>query len=405
MTLATPEGRTRQSVSIADRAGEEPAMVVIPWSPDLAGGVSIVVRNVVRIWREAKIPTTVLVSDWGQSRMAADKAGIVRMRLTVPHASTVAGVVKTAFTGPLTLIRTLRLLRLHRIGMIAFHYPSLDALGTAILKRCGLYTGRIVLCFHGTDVRVPDTLIDRWFWRFVFQNVDGVTACSKALALQVATDYAIPVTRVSVVYNGVDTVTFSPDAGDALPPDLHIDAKPFVVSCGSYIDRKGHRYLLEGFARVADRYPDLQLIIAGADGPQRLLLNTRAQELGVANRVQCLTDLRPVQVAFLLARATMCVQPSLAEPFGLAVIEAGACGTPVAASRVGGHGEIITDGETGLLFAPGDSDAIATVLDQFLSDPVRASLLATRLKAQIFERFTWKRCADEFLAVGYRTKL
>jgi glycosyltransferase involved in cell wall biosynthesis len=346
--------------------------------------------------------TTIMVSDWHHSNLPTAQDEILRMRLTVQRDFTLSGILKTVLTAPSTLLCTLRILRERRIGLVAFHYPGLDAVGTAILKRCGLYRGRVMLCFHGTDVRMPESLIDRYSWRFVFRAADGVTACSKALAMQVAQDFDIPLERVSVVYNGVDTGTFSPTAADVLPPPLKIEAPRFIVSCGSYIVRKGHAYLLEGFAQIAGHHPDLHLVIAGADGPERRLLEARADALGLAGRVQCLTDLKPAQVAYLLARATACVQPSLAEPFGLAVIEAGACGTPVAASSVGGHGEILTNGETGLLFPAGDGAAIAAVLDRLVSEPELAARLALRLRQQVLERFTWKRCADEFLAVGYR---
>jgi glycosyltransferase involved in cell wall biosynthesis len=126
------------------------------------------------------------------------------------------------------------------------------------------------------------------------------------------------------------------------------------------------------------------------------LLNL-ARQLGIGNRVQCEIDLKQEAVASLLAGAVVCVQPSLSESFGLAVIEAAACGTPVAASLVGGHGEIITDGENGILFPPADAEAIASALERLLSDPSFASGLAIKLRQQILERFTWERCADEFL--------
>lgn len=388
---------TAPTSKITSKTRQMNILVVIPWSPELAGGVSIVVRNLVKVWRSKHIATTVLISDWSCPRLVTENDDTVRMRISVARGSTIGGVLKTIFLGQSAVFKTLQLLRAKNISVITFHYPSLDSLGAAILKLSGLYKGSLILSFHGSDVKAAKNPIDRFFWRVIFSAADRVTVCSKALAIQMEKTFHLRAEKISIVYNGVDSVTFSPNASDASLESLSVGSAPFIVSCGSFIELKGHRYLVEGFARIASRYPTLRLVIIGSDGPQRPVLVNLANKLRVGDRVHFRTDLRQEAVACLLARAAICVQPSLAESFGLAVIEAAACGTPVAASMVGGHGEIITDNETGLLFPPCDSEAIASALDRLLSDPPFADGLATSLRRQILERFTWERCAVEFL--------
>jgi glycosyltransferase involved in cell wall biosynthesis len=326
-----------------------------------------------------------------------EKDNVVKMRITVSRGSTISGIFKTIVLGPRTLIRTLQLVRARQVGVITFHYPSIDALGAAILKLSGLYKGDLILSFHGSDVKPARNLVEQILWRIIFSASDRITACSIALAVQMTKAFHLQLERISVVYNGVDTDTFSPLAIETSRAPDRSDRSAYVVSCGSFIELKGHRYLVEGFARIASRYPRMELVIIGTDGPQRQVLLNLARQLGIGNRVQCEIDLKQEAVASLLAGAVVCVQPSLSESFGLAVIEAAACGTPVAASLVGGHGEIITDGENGILFPPADAEAIASALERLLSDPSFASGLAIKLRQQILERFTWERCADEFL--------
>jgi D-inositol-3-phosphate glycosyltransferase len=92
----------------------------------------------------------------------------------------------------------------------------------------------------------------------------------------------------------------------------------------------------------------------------------------------------------------LCVQPSFAEPFGLAVIEAGACGVPVLASAVGGHLELISDNRTGFLFTPGDTEGCADVMRSVLGDPDLLAKVAESFRSDIIERYSWATCANGY---------
>jgi glycogen(starch) synthase len=158
--------------------------------------------------------------------------------------------------------------------------------------------------------------------------------------------------------------------------------------------------LFEAFSRIAADFPDLALVIAGMDGPEREALHDDAARLGLGGRLVCFVDLPRDSVARLLSRADACVQPSHAEPFGLAVIEAGACGVPLVASAVGGHVEILRHGETGLLFRAGDVDACAQALREVLADPVSGRARAERFLAEVRRDYTWQACAGRYLALA-----
>jgi glycosyltransferase involved in cell wall biosynthesis len=87
------------------------------------------------------------------------------------------------------------------------------------------------------------------------------------------------------------------------------------------------------------------------------------------------------------------VNPSRAESFGVAALEAAASGLPVVASRVGGLPEIVAEGETGLLVPPEDPAALAEALSGLIRSPERRRELGQAARARAVERYDWQRCA------------
>ena len=370
--------------------------MVLPWSPNLPGGVSVVVRSLIGQWRKEGLFPMVMVSDWKALRPVIDDEGILNFRFTLLGSLSWLGLVKATLTAPVILWRTWRLLCAHKISAVNFHYPSLDAFGVAMLKRSGLFRGRLVLSFHGTDARAPASLLEDRLWRWLLGTADEVTACSGSLACEVAVVFGIPLARVTAVYNGVDTDLFVPSVAARLAP-LQAPCRLYIVSVGSYIPRKGHQVLLDSFARIAPMFSHMDLVIAGMEGPEYALLLARAKEHGLLQRVRLLVNLKPPEVAEVVAGATLSVQASLAEPFGMAVIEAGACGVPVAVSAVGGHLELVHARETGYLFPAGDVAGCAAVLTEALTNRKAARQMAQNFREFILSRYTWAACAGAYL--------
>jgi glycosyltransferase involved in cell wall biosynthesis len=381
-----------QGAAMASRS----LLVALPWSPDLAGGVSVVVRNVVRVWRAEGLPTLLLVSDWNSPHLCAE-GGTHRLRLSLGAYTPVWARLRALLPAARTLWRTWRLLRKNKVTCAVFHYPGLDAHGVALLKRMGFYRGQLVLAFHGSDAR-PCEAGTEAAWRAMFAAADAVTACSRSLAARVEQCFALPEGSVVPVYNGVDSDVFAPQAlarRPALP--FGPDCDRYIVSVGTFTGIKGHRFLVDAFAAIAPDHPGLGLLIVGRDGEERAPLEAQVRALGLAARVRFLAGLPQAEVASWVAGAVLCVQPSLQEAFGMAVIEAGACGVCVAASSVGGHLELIEDGRTGLLFAPADAPSLAGVLRGILDDPGRRARIARAFAGEVTQRYSWTACAAAYL--------
>lgn len=147
--------------------------------------------------------------------------------------------MKAVLGAPARLNGTLRFLRQVLADVVNFHFPGFGLLCIAILKYLRVYRSRLVISFHGTDVSLPKTVLERWLWQFTLSMAEGISACSRSFAKETSEVFGIAEERISVFHNGVDDKVFSPSAGKRkifreLPQN-------YFVSIGSYIPRKGHR--------------------------------------------------------------------------------------------------------------------------------------------------------------------
>ena len=156
-----------------------------------------------------------------------------------------------------------------------------------------------------------------------------------------------------------------------------------VLFAGRIVAAKGLAVLIE-----AARDVEAEFVICG-EGWQLERMRALAGRLGVAHRFDFRGWLAPDQLALELAEASLVALPSLwPEPFGLIGIEAHAAVRPVIASAVGGVGDWLEDGISGLLVAPGDAGALAVKLNELLGDPDRRRLMGEAGRRSVTERFS-----------------
>ena len=153
-----------------------------------------------------------------------------------------------------------------------------------------------------------------------------------------------------------------------------------LLVLASLVHRKGLDVLLDALAGPEPSERDWELWLAG-DGPERAALAARAERLGLAPRVRLLGQ-RAAR-ADLLHAADVFVLPSRREGLGVAALEAMAVGRPVVASAVGGLGEAVVDGESGLLVPPEDVGALASALTRLFDDPALRARLAAGGPARV----------------------
>lgn len=203
-----------------------------------------------------------------------------------------------------------------------------------------------------------------------------VVAVSEAVAASLAAA-GVPRSRMEVVAPGVEP-------GEYERAEPHRGAP--VIACIARLHReKNVALLIRAFARVHAEIPEARLVIFG-DGPERGALERLAAALGLGSVVEFRGYVK--DAGRRCGDFDILAVPSSREAFGIAALEAMACGVPVIATRVGGLPELVLDGETGLLVPPEDEKALAETLTGLLRDPERAARLGAAGRERALTRFT-----------------
>jgi glycosyltransferase involved in cell wall biosynthesis len=194
--------------------------------------------------------------------------------------------------------------------------------------------------------------------------------------------------RAEVVYNGVDVAGI--DAAAAAPAALARRPGPGpVVGMVANLDRrKNPGDLVEATARLVPRFPTLEVLLVGAfpDPEYRDEVLGRAQSLGIDSHIT-VTGFQASPFPLINACDVVAL-PTRRDPFPIALLEAMALRKPVVATAVGGIPEMVVDGETGFVVAPGDVDALAARLDTLLRDRERRRVMGEAARRRMETVFT-----------------
>ncbi|OQY27115.1 MAG: hypothetical protein B6244_11570 [Candidatus Cloacimonetes bacterium 4572_55] len=199
----------------------------------------------------------------------------------------------------------------------------------------------------------------------------------------------LPPEQVRVIYTGLTQADYS-------APHTHpLSDHPIVIYLGRIKKYKGVDLGMKAIKKLQEKYPNIEYQIVGS-GDYVADLKQLAAELDLDKNVSFLGVKTGAEKTELLQKANVLIYASPKEGWGLSVIEANACGTPVVASNSPGLRESVVDGETGFLTPHGDTDALAEKIDLLLSDPDLYDQM--REKAiQWGQSFSWERAAEETL--------
>ena len=284
-----------------------------------------------------------------------------------------------------------RLDRSWRIDAIHAHY-ALPA--GAAAQAWAARNGRpLVVSIHGGDVYGPllQTPEARDRVAGVLKSA-GAILCNSSRTLERAAVVAGSADRMRVVHLGARVPS-------DVPPTRE---RSTVATVGHVVPRKRHEDVLRALADP--RLADVGWAVIG-DGPERPRLERLAAELGVAERTEWLGMLTHDDALRELARCHVMALPSEDEAFGVAYVEALACGVPaVGSAGEGGPEEIAATGE-GLQLVPArDPAALADLLSELFSDPARRTRLSATARRTAAEHFSWEECGRATVA-AYRDAL
>ncbi len=243
---------------------------------------------------------------------------------------------------------------------------------------------RLVVTFYGVELRWTRHAFGplRWLLVRAARRADAAVAISR--------DTAEEVRRLAGVMPAVIPygVGLSPQAAAGPTP---ADGRFTVLFVGRLVERKGVRVLLDAMAQLGA----CRAVIVG-DGPERGNLEAYAAALGVGERVSFRGRISAAELAQAYATAQAFVLPAVVdqrgdtEGLGVVLLEAMSHGVPVVASRIGGITDIVEDGNTGLLVAPGDARQLAAAVQRLAEDITLARRLGEAGRRLVQERFSWE---------------
>lgn len=271
-----------------------------------------------------------------------------------------------------------------KLEILHVHYAIPHATAAFLVREmlAGERSLKVITTLHGTDITLVGQESSFYaITKFSIERSDAVTAVSSYLREETYRAFGCVSCDIRVIPNFVNLQEYQPGSGDcrsSLVPDGH----KLITHVSNFREVKRVKDVVRVFARIRRAMPATLVMIG--DGPERVDAEREGGELGVGEDVRFLGRLD--SVASLLQASDLFLLPSQTESFGLAALEAMACGAPVVASRAGGLPEVIEDGVSGILEPVGSVEAMGRRAVELLRQPAAYAAMrdAAVAKARTF---------------------
>ncbi len=259
------------------------------------------------------------------------------------------------------------------------HLFGADLWGRVAAKRLGL---PVVTTEH--NLNHDEGILKHVIKRYLRGYSDVYTAPSKAVAEYMRQAYRIK-NNIEVIQHGVELDKFLG------LPDLKISSPVKFFILARLSKQKGHRLALQALDKLKNYEWQLEII---GEGEEKNFLLHLTKKFSLENRVKFLPFTHEVVEA--IGRNQVFIFPSLWEGLGIVLMEVMAGGRAVVASRTGGIPEIINHGQTGWLVPPGDSEALAKVLENILQNPDQAEKIAQQGRSFAQDNFALAKTVKKY---------
>ncbi|NYZ75674.1 glycosyltransferase family 4 protein [Candidatus Micrarchaeota archaeon] len=222
-----------------------------------------------------------------------------------------------------------------------------------------------------------------------FRNAGKVAAVSSFCKDELVSGYGIPEERISVVYNGIDTEKIH-RVKTGLKNEFECENLLFYV--GRLAKQKGVEFLIKAMPALKDY--DAKLVIAGT-GPDEANLRNLVSELNLKESVIFTGAVDERRKLEFLSSSDAFVCPSLWESFGVVLLEAMACKTPIVATRAASIPEVV--GDCGVLVEPRNSRELSDGIKNLLDDKKASKKLTQKAYERLIKNFTVERMADSYI--------
>jgi glycosyltransferase involved in cell wall biosynthesis len=230
--------------------------------------------------------------------------------------------------------------------------------------------------------------------RWAFDRSSIRRSCLQAAGYAANTAYearyveglGVPRDRITVVGVGIDPDMACAQQAETSKPGSQ---KPRILYLGHLTARKGLDTVIAALPTIWARHPSVEVIIAGKTTEDAHQLRKAAFQVSQGHDLRWLPDVTGAQKAALLASASMVLYPSRAESFGIVFLEAWSFGVPVVGCRAGAIRDVVEDGVTGLLIAPGDAAELADCVSRLINDPGEARRMGAVGQRRAGREHTW----------------
>ena len=259
----------------------------------------------------------------------------------------------------------------------------------------------VVTVFDLSFMHFPEAFPAAQRWYLSSQTARSVQRARRVITISesgrqdVHRFFGVPLAQIDVVYPGVDAIYRPLSPADVAAFRERQDlADRFILHVGTLQPRKNIPTLIEAFAQAAP--PDVLLVLVGGKGWLFDDIFSRVQTLGLQERVRFTGYVPDEDLPLWYNAASVLAFPSLYEGFGMPVVEAMACGTPVIAANGSSLPEVV--GEAGLLFDPQNVSELADRLTAVLHNPNLAATMRTKGLIQA-QQFSWEKAGRETAVV------
>lgn len=282
----------------------------------------------------------------------------------------------------------------YNLDLLHVHYAIPHAAAAFLAKQLtNNHTPKIITTLHGTDITLVGA--DKSYYditRFSIQMSDGITAVSRYLAAETEQEFKIE-KPIEVIPNFVDTTRFNPTPTDCCRADFSINPEEkLICHISNFRPVKRVMDVIEIFRQIREAMPAKLLLIG--EGPDTMLARRTVKKYKLDEYVIFLGNQAKVEEVLPCADLFLC--PSEEESFGLAALEALACGVPVIGSSGTGLVEVVDHGENGFLFPVADTRSMSNAAISLLTGKYDVLEFRKKASEKTHERFNSELVVDHY---------
>lgn len=378
-------------ILLKDRGHMKILMISRSYHPDY-GGAEVFVKEIAeRSAQDGHIVLVLTHAIKGSPRTEVFN-GVKIIRVSHPisiEKSTSSHLPSIMFIFP-AILQAMRVVIKENISVIHCH-GSMSSLCGYIIKK--LFKKKLVITVQGGDIGdYPESTggfcgVLKPVIRTYLGAADAITCVSTHLVGVAINKFGAK--NIKLIPNGVDMSMFkSTDDKETFKKNLNIEEKRIIISVSRLTPKNGIDYLIRAFPEILARFSDTRLILLGG-GKQEEEIKKLKRELGVQDKITLIDHVPHAEIKKYLSIADVFIRPSLDEGFGIAFIEAMACGIPVIGTNVGGIPDIIKNNENGIIIEPRNEKQIINSILNLLNNKDLAEKLSAKGHEYVKKQFNW----------------